>query len=103
MVNYLHGKKSADATSIVELIEPTIDFWIRPLSADKVVAAVEETPDVNAVISVYIELPEIDFSLFDEAFDAAIKEAHSICRCSKFSVVVSFARVFPTEISDSLL
>ena len=78
--------------SIVSLFELTIDFWIRPLRADKVVATVDETADVNAVISVCIEPPTIDFSFFDDAFDAAIKEALSICRCSKLLAVVSFAR-----------
>ena len=72
-------------------------------SADKVVAAVEETTDANTIISVHIELPGIDFSFFDDAFDTAIKEAQFIYHCSNFLLNVSFAILFPIEVSDCLL
>ena len=68
-----------------------------------VVDAVEETADVNAVISVCIEPPVIDFSFFDDVFDAAFKEAQSICGCSKLLTMVSFACFFSIKISDNLL
>ena len=81
--------------SIVVLFDPTIDFWISTLLPDKVEPAVEGTIDVNAVVVVCKELPPIDFGFFDnDAFDAAIKEAQSICHFSKLLAMVSFARFF---------